>query len=68
MKFIDTDRFMAEFQANLMSNLTENITRFREPLKVFPHELIDMISRKVSFLYVYVDYPTILDELSAIQN
>ena len=64
IKFIDTFRFMSESLSNLADNLSEDKSRFKETLKFFPLEAIDLVTRKGVFPYEYVDNWQKLEELT----
>ncbi|KAE9521636.1 hypothetical protein AGLY_017932 [Aphis glycines] len=55
IKFVDTYRFMAEKLSKLAKNLSEDKSRFRETIKIFSIEVLDLVTRKGVFPYEYVD-------------
>ncbi|KAE9521487.1 hypothetical protein AGLY_018121, partial [Aphis glycines] len=55
VKFVDTYRFMAEKLSKLAKILSEDKLRFRETIKVFSIEVLDLVTRKGVFPYEYVD-------------
>jgi len=55
IKFVDTFRFMASSLSSLADNLSEDKTRFRETIKIFPIDKLDLVIRKGVFPYEYVD-------------
>ncbi|KAE9522371.1 hypothetical protein AGLY_017202, partial [Aphis glycines] len=55
IKFVDTYRFMAEKLSKLAKNLSEDKSRFRETIKIFSIEMLDLVTRKGVFPYEYVD-------------
>jgi len=62
IKFVDTFRFMSDSLSNLTTNLSEDKSRFRETLKIFSKESLDLVTRKGVFPYEYVDNWNKLDE------
>lgn len=62
IKFIDTFRFMSESLCSLADNLSEDKTRFRETLKIFPLPTLNLVTRKGVFPYEYIDNPNKLNE------
>ncbi|XP_060855588.1 uncharacterized protein LOC132933299 [Metopolophium dirhodum] len=61
IKFVDTFRFMSESLSKLATNLSEDKTRFRETLKIFSMQSLDLVTRKGVFPYEYVDSWSKLD-------
>ncbi|KAE9522284.1 hypothetical protein AGLY_017327 [Aphis glycines] len=55
IKFVDTYRFMAEKLSKLAKNLSEDKSRFRETIKIFSIDVLDLVTRKGVFPYEYVD-------------
>ncbi|KAL4104589.1 hypothetical protein QTP88_019883 [Uroleucon formosanum] len=53
---------MSESLSKLAENLSENKLRFRETLKIFSQEALDLVTRKGVFPYEYVDNEKISDE------
>ena len=62
IKFVDTFRFMSESLSKLANNLSEDKSRFRETLKIFPMKALDLVIRKGVFPYEYVDSWSKLDD------
>ncbi|XP_060855282.1 uncharacterized protein LOC132932956 [Metopolophium dirhodum] len=62
IKFVDTFRFMSESLSKLAENLSEDKSRFRETLKIFSAEALDLVTRKGVFPYEYVDNWSKLDD------
>lgn len=62
IKFVDTFRFMADSLSNLTKNLSEDKSRFRETVKIFSPNSLDLVIRKGVFPYEYVDCWDKLDD------
>ncbi|XP_050439984.1 uncharacterized protein LOC126845367 [Adelges cooleyi] len=55
IKFIDTFRFMSEPLSTLANNLAEDKSRFKETLRFFSIDKLDLVCRKGCFPYEYVN-------------
>ncbi|KAL4083783.1 hypothetical protein QTP88_029099 [Uroleucon formosanum] len=55
IKFVDTNRFMAEKLSKLAKNVSEVKLKFRETMKVFSINVVDLVTRKGVFPYEYID-------------
>jgi hypothetical protein len=64
IKFVDTYRFLSNSLGSLAKNLAKDPTRFRETLKVFALNNLDLVIRKGFFPYEYVDNWYKLNETS----
>ncbi|KAL4083511.1 hypothetical protein QTP88_028827 [Uroleucon formosanum] len=62
IKFVDTYYFMAEKLSKLAKNLSEDKLRFRETMKVFSINVLDLVTRKGVFQYEYINSWSKLDD------